>query len=510
MRWDKRSIFETECYSVFASSYAPPPGLRKRRMSSLAKTLENVRKPLSHAQREAIIKCVEDNFDDPYGDGDQSQIPEASHPAAVALRAGKKGKWPRMNMEMTIPLRTARGTALDVPECILSGRPESIFHFKCFLGYLEAVHDAIALAKEEVRAGKPNALTDLLESRLSLLRFTPLHYCCFGARMRVASIVDVERSKMMHFEEVARELIGAGARVDSRDLVGYTPLGLVADDKATKDSIVMVPLLVSLGADVDAKNRFGEPIITDAIAGGNLLAYKAMMDAGADLEAQDRAGVTVLIKTKMSPAFNKASIGERREKMLSEEACATCGKKGVSKYCASCRKLYYCSRSCQVKDWKQGHKAKCGKEEPDTEYLDLVVGVMTVSPSIAIHHISVAATGDPRIDSMLEMKPRNFGQAFTVGVFLLVGREVGREGDDAVVAIVRKDGSFLRLRSGGRGFVAYDTLRNLTMASGDDSREIYLLAKWIEPAKISGSNRKENAVLRLDLSKVLPPPKTPW
>lgn len=125
---------------------------------------------------------------------------------------------------------------------------------------------------------------------------------------------------------------------------------------------------VSLGADVNAKNRFGELMITDAIAGGNLFAYRAMLDAEADLDAQNNGVVTILIKNKMSPAKNKVFSGERLEKMLSGEMCATCWKKGVSNYCSYCasyRKVYYCLLSCQLKDWKQNLETKCGKEEAD-------------------------------------------------------------------------------------------------------------------------------------------------
>jgi hypothetical protein len=34
-------------------------------------------------------------------------------------------------------------------------------------------------------------------------------------------------------------------------------------------------------------------------------------------------------------------------------------KPGEFKSCARCRLKYYCSRKCQVKDWKNGHKEKC-------------------------------------------------------------------------------------------------------------------------------------------------------
>jgi len=45
----------------------------------------------------------------------------------------------------------------------------------------------------------------------------------------------------------------------------------------------------------------------------------------------------------------------------------TCENEEVSmngfKLCASCHWVRYCSRPCQITDWKDGHKEKCGKEQ---------------------------------------------------------------------------------------------------------------------------------------------------
>lgn len=38
--------------------------------------------------------------------------------------------------------------------------------------------------------------------------------------------------------------------------------------------------------------------------------------------------------------------------------CETCGKDGIKK-CAACKKAYYCSYTCQSKDWKLRHKQVC-------------------------------------------------------------------------------------------------------------------------------------------------------
>lgn len=39
------------------------------------------------------------------------------------------------------------------------------------------------------------------------------------------------------------------------------------------------------------------------------------------------------------------------------ELCKKC-EKAATNYCLSCKKVYYCSKECQVADWK-AHKAQC-------------------------------------------------------------------------------------------------------------------------------------------------------
>lgn len=39
--------------------------------------------------------------------------------------------------------------------------------------------------------------------------------------------------------------------------------------------------------------------------------------------------------------------------------CDSCGSAGNLKKCKACKKAFYCSRDCQVADWKGGHKSLC-------------------------------------------------------------------------------------------------------------------------------------------------------
>ena len=41
--------------------------------------------------------------------------------------------------------------------------------------------------------------------------------------------------------------------------------------------------------------------------------------------------------------------------------CNFCNKPNVSLRCSQCSQYYYCSKQCQVSDWKQGHKKICKK-----------------------------------------------------------------------------------------------------------------------------------------------------
>ncbi|KAF9974706.1 hypothetical protein BGZ73_001825 [Actinomortierella ambigua] len=77
-------------------------------------------------------------------------------------------------------------------------------------------------------------------------------------------------------------------------------------------------------------------------------------------------------KTLIKEQKEKKEGGESADKAEGPNAdglrtCSMAGcqnvekSKGEFKRCAGCKKNYYCSRACQVNDWKQGHKNKCNK-----------------------------------------------------------------------------------------------------------------------------------------------------
>ena len=120
---------------------------------------------------------------------------------------------------------------------------------------------------------------------------------------------------------VVRLLLEMGADVDARTIIGTTPLfgaaftgaehtRLLLDKGAnpnavsqtgatplmsTRDSAV-IALLVSRGADVNARSKRGETALADAAAHGDVEAVKLLLEKGADVNAKDYRGYTPLMQ----------------------------------------------------------------------------------------------------------------------------------------------------------------------------------------------------------------------
>jgi ankyrin repeat protein len=137
---------------------------------------------------------------------------------------------------------------------------------------------------------------------------------------RLIRVIDSEKTP--DIEEV-KALIGAGADLETRDIVSRTPLHWAAyrghtesantlieagADLEARDSGAWTPLhyaaandhpeaakaLVEAGADLEARTRYGKTPLHYAAANDHTEAAKALIEAGADLEARTRYGKTSL------------------------------------------------------------------------------------------------------------------------------------------------------------------------------------------------------------------------
>lgn len=483
-------------------------------------TLDKLKGDLPADQKAAVISALDACVDDPLGDGEQCLIPARDDPDLLATD-GTLAETGMLRNEKTIPLRAARLSGLDMMGVLsekMDGDPATMdFRVLCFLGLVRPVRLALATARRLRDAGNPTVMDTLLESRLSLLRLSPLHYACFGAytvtkkTMTIYGAAGGDVRMTPRHELVVEELLYAGARVDSRDIAGYTPLSYAAGIKATPLSVKLVPMLVAGGADVNAKSRFGEVIITDAVLAQNEHGFQAMLDAGASLEIQDENGISVLSKTTFAPKLGQAWISSQRKKVMDMERCDYCEKTGARKFCSKCRKIYYCSKECQVKGWKGGHKLVCGKELPGMELMDIDIKTMLLPYVDEATGLPIELCSVTGMRTSKKLVPSNPGELFMVGVYTMMGADRRIP----LVVISRKNRGFILLKHYGEGLERFKRLQSLVFEHGGTTRCIFVLARWLKPldwkeGDDEDETEKKTHILRLDLTKFLPPPKDIW
>lgn len=447
---------------------------------TLAASMANLDLPLSRASIDAVRVANEAAQSDPYGDGDQSLLENPSQH----------------------PLRSAWSTGLDFQITVLSEKEAWSMHRSAFELDVEEVLDLIKEARQKVDNGDSEAMTKLLERRISLLRLTPLHYACQVARNLPHETQTISDSVYT----VVQALCEAGARVNARDIAGYTPLSSAAGFHTTSASLRLVPLLISHGADPNIRTRFGESMLVPPIMSGNTDAFRELLRAGADVSLPDRSGLTPREMAGYSPTMLKAMTEVEREKAIQGMQCGHCGQNGARKFCSACHKAYYCDRDCQKAAWRVGHRENCGKDTADAQHVDINPATMTSSqpfPGMDIPdlHCVNNITG---ASSRNHMKPLHYDKAFVVKVCipLKVDTTMG------CIKINVKNSDFLLLSPVGPGRPGHEALRRLVNRNGSELGKVYLSAKWVQNRGNPGSNTE--SVLRIDTSKVLPPPKPIW
>ena len=90
--------------------------------------------------------------------------------------------------------------------------------------------------------------------------------------------------------ETVRILVEGGADVDARNNFGDPALHVAIDGENRE----MVRILVAAGADVDAKNSFGETALHRAILKGDSDLVRMLVDAGADVNITNAFGDSAL------------------------------------------------------------------------------------------------------------------------------------------------------------------------------------------------------------------------
>ncbi|KAI0564827.1 hypothetical protein FGB62_23g228 [Gracilaria domingensis] len=311
----------------------------------------NLNAPLTPAAWRLVHHAVDAARSDPYGDGDQSPL------AAAPFH----------------PLRKAWATGLDARDAVFKQSASCSLHRCAWEADVHRLQSLIRAARDKQRLGSQFALTHLLEKRLSNLRLSPLHYVCFSAR----SCTNMSERMATNYVDVVHALCRAGARVDSRDIAGYTPLSIACSFISNPTTLRMARVLVAYGADPNANTRFGEHIVVSAVIGGKKDAFRTLLRAGADLSKPDRSGVSPRDLCSRRPEFQTVIAEIERELSASSIVCDVCGKAGVNKICAACRTVYYCSRECQRDGWRSGHRERCTASSCVSGENDITSGILS-------------------------------------------------------------------------------------------------------------------------------------
>ena len=150
-----------------------------------------------------------------------------------------------------------------------------------------------APAVRAVIAGKPaDEVTKLVNSHYGVLRMTPLHFCAAGARNCGTPFFPAAVAPTADHLAVAEVLLAAGARLEARDVAGFTPLAQATTSAASRESLAVADRLLKAGANVQPVDRFGRtPLVQfgSAVSTFKLKAYNGtpaalllLLEAGAN------------------------------------------------------------------------------------------------------------------------------------------------------------------------------------------------------------------------------------
>lgn len=479
---------------------------------ALQKALKYCR--LSPLQRQVILETTRASAKDLYGDGDQSPIPDVSSPTMVQLRAEDPLAFKKKIAEAQHPFVEAWPTFLDVKPQI--EKETSGFHLACLYGIVSRVKDEIRKAEHKACHGEPDAVKHLLEKRISLMRVTALHLACIGC-LGVTHLESEKKASNLsaRYEEVVKELYRAGARIDARDICGYTPLFYVAGAILSTETSCLVSLLISFGADVDAKSRFGTCMLTSLLEHENVDLLRNIVMASANIFATNYYGAKPFQNSKIIPIMWKAWGHLRREMALRTELCSLCRQSSARKYCSRCRETYYCSRKCQLKGWKNGHKAYCTK----TGYwIDIDVDSMITKDERDLDtgikrelRLSVSRSQDgeckkenysERLQDFLKPTPGLLGVHFPVVI-----RKSTAEHDAEVksIQILSSSGPLMQVDKRGAGSIPFEKLLEFINSKAEDMVMACVVARWVKYVRYYGA--KEHGlriILQVNLARSIP------
>ena len=168
----------------------------------------------------------------------------------------------------------------------------------------------------------------------------------------------------LDFPGALKELLKHSPNLNARDAGGYTSLMVCTYYGCKSTTLRLAKMLINAGAEINAQNRFGATALFEPVMTGDLEAVRLLMESNIDHTIADYEGTTIeslLVRPAVRSLYHDVLAKRRTQQMRADGdigTCASCGNPAELR-CSRCQRAWYCTSDCQRTHWASVHKRDC-------------------------------------------------------------------------------------------------------------------------------------------------------